>query len=197
MQTPERDGGHNLRVVWLFVAALSCVCLGNISGCTGEPESCGAVGATEVSLIDHKTWTVVPLKDDPFAADLSAEVTCGAGAYKVEGGALEFDTGICNFITLTQKTTHAAKSCDELRVVFWHLPLYAGKKGAPAYAALKVGDMMLLDERIDIGPDGVIEKSFQPRFRLQRSIAAGTDVYVHVNNHGLNTWTLLSVVARR
>lgn len=168
------------------------------AACSDDVGTCGDGARTEeVSLIDHKTWVKVALADDPFAAELAGEVTCGVGGHKFENGALEIDTAICNFVTLHQKTVNAAKACDELRLVFWHLPLFAGNEGAEAYAAMRVGDKTLLDERITIGPQGVIEKSYTPKWSLDAPIDAGTDVYLHIHNHGLNTWKLLSLTAHR
>ena len=184
------------RVGPLSLLLLSSLC----TAACGDPNPtpCPAVEpTTEVSLIDHANWQVVQLANDPFAAELPGEVTCGAGGHKIESGALEIDTGICNFITLRQQTIAPAERCDELRLVFWHLPLYAGKQGAKAYAAVRLGEKALLDERIDIGPDGVIEKSFTPRWTLDAPIPAGTDVTLHIHNHGLNTWKLLSLTAHR
>ena len=172
--------------------------LSTAGGCSSEPEPCGAPGASvEVSLIDHEKWVKVPLADDPYASELPDEVTCGVGGHEIEGGAMEIDTGICNFVTLKQPTIAPAKRCDELRLVFWHLPLYAGKEGAQAYASVRIGDLDLLDERIEIGPQGVVEKNYIPKMQLDKAISAGTDVYLHIHNHGLNTWKLLSITVTR
>jgi len=178
----------------LTLLALLTLLIG-AAGCSDDA-SC-PTPTTEVSLIDHAKWQKVELKDDPWAANLPAEATCGAGAFKAEAGALEFDTGVCNFITLQQPSQAAVESCDELRIVFWHLPLYAGPKGADALAELRLGEHSLLKVEKPIPPEGAIEASFTPKHRLNTTIAAGTPIRIHVQNHGLNTWKLLSAVAAR
>lgn len=187
----------------LAATILSCTALSAFTalGCTStdsDKDTCADTSkAKEQPLVDNELWAMVPLADDPFAARLPTEVTCGAGGFSDEDGALEIDTGICNFITLRQTTLLAIEPCDTLRIVAWHLPLYAGKAGADAYMAVRVGDRNVFEREIPIPPAGTKEESFLPIWTATERVPKGTPVLVHVQNHGTNTWKLLSFTIGR
>jgi len=185
-------------VGWAIGAAVLVACTA-ASGCSSDPEPCLPVpdNAPEVALVDNELWEQVAIAHDPWIARLPAEVTCGAGAFKVESGALEIDTGVCNFITLQQPLLADVERCDLVRLMFWHLKLYAGPEGAQAYAALKIGDRTFFERDIPIPPKGALEASYTPAWDIEAPISKGTPVRLHIQNHGLNSWKLLTLTRHR
>lgn len=141
------------------------------------------------SLIDQGAWSQVPLKDDPFITRKPKVYKCADGAHKIEDGVLEMDTGACNFLTFTQKARINIAKGESLRVVLWHLGLYA-ETSAEAYAALTINGKTVWEVTTPI-PSA--PKIFDQTRTLSLDIQAGDTLHFHLQNHGVNTWKLLLI----
>lgn len=149
---------------------------------------------TRISLIDHARWTRLEREDDPFP-DRPAELDCAAEAVAPEALsgelALGVDTGGCRYVTVRQ-TTRAPIAIGETVVVrLWHFALSAPAP-AQAHAAIDVGGVTVLDERVEIpAPGGLIKVEVV----IDHAMAAGAPVHFHLHNHGANSWALVEVSA--
>jgi hypothetical protein len=155
-----------------------------------------AVGAAplrpRVSLIDHARWTRLERADDPFP-DRPTELDCAAEAVAPEllagEPALGVDTGGCSYVTVRQATRAQIAIGETVIVRLWHFALSAPAPGQ-AHAALHVGSVVVLDERVAIPAPGGLIKVQAP---VDRAIPAGAPVHFHLHNHGANSWALVEV----
>jgi hypothetical protein len=60
--------------------------------------------------------------------------------------------------------------------------------------AVLIGDQVLLDHTVDIDPDqGAPAEKWVETHEVDRDIPAGSPIYLHVHNHGFNTYKILKV----
>ncbi|MEY3012632.1 MAG: hypothetical protein RIT45_1367 [Pseudomonadota bacterium] len=145
-----------------------------------------------IPLIDHDQWTVVPLAEDPFAtepaaADLPTPWTCAEAAVLTEGGMLEIDTDYCNFVTVRTTMQDEIRVGETVRLLFWHLYLFSDP-ASEGVAELRVGGETWWRLETPIPAQEAIHK---PKKTADRAIPAGTEILLHVHNHGANSWRLL------
>lgn len=158
----------------------------------GEPPM--QAPAARGSLIDHRRWKRVELADDSFA-DAPSDVFCDLGATMSETLADEpvfsVDTGLCNYVTVSQPLLRAVAEGETLKVRLWHFELNAPMP-AEAHAAVMVDGVSALDERIAIPSAGGL---LTRELRATRALPAGAPVLFHLHNHGANSWALVEVSA--
>lgn len=163
---------------------------GGLSG-SGAPHDAGAVAVAQ-PLVDQSLWQRVGEADDPFD-DRPDLVECPliATAYELLGNELVFDvdTGQCNYLTVVQPTLREVAAGARLRVRLFHFDLNAPEP-AEAHAAVLVGGLGVLDERVPIPASGSL---IAREVRAERAIAAGTPIYFHLHNHGQNSWALVEL----
>jgi hypothetical protein len=147
------------------------------------------------SLVLHELWTQLAPMDDPFddrAPDASCARTGVMPETLSEERVFSVDTGLCNYLTVTQPTLSEVAAGETLKVRLWHFELSAPEP-AEAHAAVVVDGLRILDERVTIpSPGGLLSREM----RVPRAIAAGTPVHFHLHNHGINSWSLVEVSAR-
>lgn len=144
------------------------------------------------SLVDHKLWSRVKPADDPFS-DVPPQVDCEFSAtnyeYLGDEWAFSVDTGSCNYVTAQQRALRDVASGEAIKVRLWHFELSAPEP-AEAHAAVMVDGIPVLDERIPIpAPGGLVVREV----RVERAIAAGAPVLLHLHNHGANSWSLVEI----
>jgi len=154
----------------------------------------GAVTAERYSLLVPERWSPVAAAEDPFI-DRPAVVSCPAQAVVAEllSGESVFgiDTGTCNYVTAFQRTSRAVAVGQTIEVRLWHFELVAPEP-AEGHAALVVDGLRILDERVPIPQaGGLITKEL----RVEQPIAAGSQAFFHLHNHGANSWALVEVSA--
>lgn len=147
---------------------------------------------TRTSLIDHALWTQVGSAEDPFI-DRPADVRCPQSAAVAEvlseQPAFGVDTGMCNYLTVRQLTRDHVAAGETIDVRLWHFELDAPNPGE-AHAAVDVGGVRVLDQRVQIpAPGGLIKASLV----ADHAMAAGAPVYFHLHNHGANSWALIEI----
>ena len=139
-----------------------------------------------LSLVQGDLWSIADPTIDPFIHHLLAErIACGRSAYGEEYSAVEVNTGKCDYITLTQHLPHQIKSGDRLHVIAWHNPLYIPQI-SEAHIALSLGSDMLWQKDIVL-PSGAQHWDEVITSPIYADI--GTPIFVHIRNHGNNTWT--------
>jgi hypothetical protein len=153
-----------------------------------------------MALVAAELWSAVPTERDPFLPWAEAEVDCNplVGFY-AELGALEIDTGRCNFVTLDQTLPVALPEGAELEVELVHFDLVAA---APASARAALLFARAADDLDGAEPATSWERRVAipapadrivDRFRMNRSHSAGDRVLFHLQNHGQNTWMLVRI----
>ena len=124
--------------------------------------------------------------DDPFfpEEDVNANYDCPDSAYGVEGNVFEVETGECSYATFTQPSKLRVKADQPIEFLVWHLNLWA-PEAATAHVAIRIGDEMLWETNVGI-PGAADVYSETPS--LSSDVEAGTPMYIHLHNHGVNSW---------
>lgn len=162
------------------------------TGCTGSKDS-AALAAPE-SLVDHSLWTAVEADEDPFD-DRIETVDCPTSSWAVEvvgnTASLEVDTGMCNYLCVSQQTLVAVAAGQEIEVVWSHEELTADEP-TEGHIAIQLGDFVVWDsiEPIPSDPEDITHVVTAPE-----DIPEGTPAWVHVHNHGSNTWSVSEIRA--
>lgn len=148
--------------------------------------------AGEVVLAPIEGWQPVAAADDPFD-DRPGEVVCPEHGYGTEVTLFEVETEVCHYATFAQPTPVALRAGDIVRTTAWHLTLWAPEP-AEAHVAFRLGDGPEWARRIAI-PSA--EAAYAIELVVDADVPAGTPLYFHVHNHGVNSYRLLEVEAVR
>jgi hypothetical protein len=151
------------------------------------------LAARSASLVDVNAWSVQGAADDGFAGHRPDNIDCPDTTWYNEDGALEVETGYCNYLSLAQPSLEALANGDELHLVLWHGDL-AFRRPARAHVAITVDGNVIWEERVEIPTDANI---FDKRIPVDFDAPAGSKVEFHLHNHGYNTWTLLQLGVER
>ena len=155
-------------------------------GCSAEP----------VDLINHHRWSVVGPDEDPWAEERPSDVLCPAEAIYVEGETpdtevLEIDTGACNYVTLMQPALSSVDVQDGIVMSLWHSTLLS-EETAEAHVAIRLGTQLLWEKRVPIPSPNV---AFNERLSAPIALNPGDPIYLHLHNHGSNTWNFYELRA--
>ena len=156
-----------------------------------EVEDRDAVALT--SLIDANEWVMLPAGDDRLAAHRPAQVNCPDNSWYNEGGALEVETGYCNYLALVQPSQTAIAAGDTLHLVLWHGAL-AFEEPAEAHVAISVDGHTVWEDQVKIPADANIHDL---RLPVEFAAPTGSEVEFHLHNHGYNTWMLWRLEVER
>ncbi len=141
------------------------------------------------SLIAASDWQFQSAENDSFAAHRPDAITCPDNAWYEEDGALEVETGYCNYLSLAQPGKAAINKGDNIHLVLWHGQLRFDEP-AKAHVAVSIGGRLLWDDLIEIpSAAGIYDVTIPSTVNL----AVGSPVEYHLHNHGYNTWTLLTL----
>ncbi|MDH4041243.1 MAG: hypothetical protein OEV88_11370, partial [Gammaproteobacteria bacterium] len=110
-----------------------------------------------------------------------------------EDGALEVETGYCNYLSLVQPSQAALKAGDTLHLVLWHGDLVF-EQPATAHVAVTVAGKTVWETQVAIPAEANI---YDLRVPVNFDAPAGSAVEYHLHNHGYNTWTLLQLEIER
>jgi hypothetical protein len=143
--------------------------------------------------VDHFAWTVAAASADPFLPRRPQGSVCEDGSFRpeisFEEQVIEINTARCDYLTLVQPAKTSVMRGEILYIRLWHYNLTAPSGGA-AYIAVGFGDCLMLEEP---RPIPSLSRVTVARFPAPISIAAGTPIYFHVDNHGANTYDLVEV----
>ncbi|MEM7152596.1 MAG: hypothetical protein AAF799_07130 [Myxococcota bacterium] len=123
-----------------------------------------------------------------------AEVECEPGeAWRLTSdGALDIDTGTCNYLALQQPALSDVPAGSVVSFTLAHLQLFDPESEASrAHVALMAGSALHWERTVDIPAPARI---YRERIVLERDITADEPVFFHLHNHGANEWKLLKVV---
>lgn len=142
------------------------------------------------ALIDANMWEYQDAEDDLFADQRPEVVNCPDNSWYVEfDTALEVQTGFCNYLAVAQPSLEDISAGDTLSLVLWHGQLRF-EEPAEAHVAITVGDRIVWETTVLIPSDADI---FDVDIPVDFDAPAGTKIGWHLQNHGYNTWTLLSL----
>jgi hypothetical protein len=184
---------RRLAVVATVLFGLSVGC-GNENGVTtqadgGTPFDFGMPPTERVSLVTGENWSFVSQYNDPYRTGDTDAPPCTRIAFRPEYGGVELDTGICNHITLSQSASVAVAQGARVYITGWHSTLASNEPGT-GYMRLMFGDQEVwsTESMIPGSARSFDETIINPVERLP-----GDPVYLHVRNHGANTWNILSI----
>lgn len=187
-----------------YLSSVASAVAGVVSGCSdAAPIGVAPVPSTdaqEVAVVEIPCVSelvdlskVVPLGsvDDPYS-DRPVDFPCNPEGLQFEelGGEPVFsiETGACAYTTAVAPLTTALSAGDTIEARVWHFALLG--PNAAAHVSVRVGDAVVLDERVDIpGESGMSLASVT----LDGPHATGTPVYFHLHNHGANSWSWLGL----
>jgi mono/diheme cytochrome c family protein len=149
--------------------------------------------AETLALTDVNEWEVQSAADDRFSAHRPADVTCPDNSWYNEDGALEVQTGYCNYLALAQPSLAALKKGDSLHLVLWHGSLRFDAP-AQAHVAVTIDGRTVWTKDVKIPADADI---YDVRIPIEFDAPVGSKVEYHLHNHGYNTWTLLKLDVER
>lgn len=127
--------------------------------------------------------------DDPFAEHRPADVTCSPAAWRGEAGALELDSGLCNYFTLTAPALTTIEPGDRIAIRAFHDDL-AANEPAVVHLALFVDGNGIWDQEVSI-PSPPIPYSLD--VIADFAAPAGSPVALHLHNHGVNNYRLVEL----
>ncbi len=113
---------------------------------------------------------------------------CEPNSWHEEDGALEVETGECNYLSVSQPSLVSIVPGDQLHLVLWHANLRF-EEPAEAHAAISIGEHIIWQREIDIPSESHI---FDVTLDADVYAAVGERVEFHLHNHGFNTWKLLT-----
>ena len=146
--------------------------------------------ATEsLSLVAVDDWVEQAASDDSLAGHRPASVECPDNSWYNEQGALEVETGYCNYLSLGQPGLTELQAGDTLHLVLWHADL-AFEEPASAHVAVTIAGKLVWEAEVAIPAQANI---FDVRVPVDFDAAVGSKVEYHLHNHGYNSWTLLKL----
>ncbi len=184
----------------LRVAALGVVATFGFVGCDSpatddeSAESTGSDGGVARPLASAYAWQLADPASDPFAQMRPAGTPCDEAGLGVEDGAggpeFEIDTAACNYASLRQPALTTAIAGETLRVRIWHDDLTSLGGEATGYVGVHIADAIVYEADVPIPAEAGL---LSADLTLLDAFEVGTDVVVHVHNHGENTWSIVEL----
>jgi hypothetical protein len=147
------------------------------------------------SLVDLAGWERVDaVSEDVFGAERPADLVCDEllgittelfGAEPV----LEIDTDFCDYATVRQPSQRALAPGDIVAIRMWHYPL-STPAPAQAHLALAIDGAVVWEAFV---PSPAAGAYVEDELVIDRALPAGTELQLHVHNHGANTYDLLAL----
>ena len=183
--------GFAVLAMVLFGLSVGC---GNADGVMTQadaetPFDFGLPPTERISLVNGENWSLVSQDNDPFPISDENTPPCTRIAFRPEYGGVELDTGICNHITLSQPASVAVARGASIYITGWHSTLVSEEMGVGQMRVM-LGDQDVWTIQSPIpGP----AQSFDVEIINRVEVTPGERVYVHVSNHGANTWNILRI----
>jgi hypothetical protein len=160
------------------------------SGCQDDPPPEDPV---PVRLATAEGWSrVTDPTIDVFAALRPPDATCDDAGYYVEPvtQALEIQTDLCDYLTVTQATLEPLAPGDVVAIRAFHYELQAPQPGE-GYLGFALDGRVEWEVHVPIPGEA---DALGAEIVIDRALPAGTEMQVHVHNHGANSWELRSVM---
>lgn len=155
------------------------------SGENGEQETRETVWSDSGDLVMPESWVIDP-SADPFPEHLTAKHTCDPAGMAVEEGLLEIYTADCGYLVARQPSLEEVLQGDSIEVLVYHSSLTA-QDPAEAHAALTIDGELIWEETVPIPS---ISQVYAAEVMADFEADAGSDVVLHLHNHGSNVWTM-------
>lgn len=161
-------------------------------GCDGLGPADAGPPPEAVEFLDNHAWQLVYTMDAPFGTDGS--YACDPSGRLFEGdesGApvFEVNTDVCDNVTFTQPITADLRAGELIHFTLWHLQLASMDPEAEGVTAIALGDTPVWEQRFEI-PSA--EAFYHPFVEIPEDVPEGTPVYLHVRNHGANSYKFVS-----
>lgn len=165
----------------------------------GDPKGETAGAAIEwVELVDNEAWLATPAERDPFAAHRPVSFSCEefVGWSVGDMGELDVEMLACGYLALEQPALVDVPAGGNLELSLFHFDLSA-PEASTAHLALVVGEDLIWERELDIPGGGLAAPSavYLERIELERAIALGSPVYLHMHNHGQNSYVFVHLWA--
>ena len=159
---------------------------GSTSSTGGPMESeSGVYPGSDAPLIDLSRWQVATA--DPFP-DRPDDTSCPLG-YGVENGLFEIQSDLCPYGAFVQPSLAPVRAGDEVELILVHDALYSETEGAQAHIGIALGDAIGWETWVPIPAE---PGYFRPIFVAPADAPLGTPVTLHVHNHGVNNYRIVS-----
>ena len=126
---------------------------------------------------------------DPFPEHRPGQVSCNRAAHRTEYGALELDTGLCNYFVLSTPTLQDVLPGDRISVRAFHEDL-AALEPAVAHLAVAIDGHVVWDQEVSI-PSA--PTPYDVDVIADFEAPAGSPAVLHLHNHGVNTYRVIDV----
>jgi Copper type II ascorbate-dependent monooxygenase, C-terminal domain len=156
---------------------------------TVEIEVFEATEQQSLALASVDDWRIQDVDADALAEHRPETVDCQPNSWYEEDGALEVETGYCNYLSLSQASKAEIVAGDQLHLVLWHGDL-AFEEPAVAHVAVSIAGKLVWEQEVEIPSEAEI---FDLKIPLPFDAQAGSELVYHLHNHGYNTWTLLKL----
>lgn len=162
-------------------------CAGPVSKSSesGEQETSETLSSDSWDLVTPESW-VIDQSVDPFPHHLTAQHSCDPDGMVVEEGLLEIYTGDCGYLVARQSSLEAVLQGDSIEVLVYHSSLTA-QDPAQAHAALTIDGQLIWEETVPIPSISLV---YAAEVVADFEADAGSEVVLHLHNHGSNVWTM-------
>ena len=144
-------------------------------------------------LVVKEGWVEVARAQDPLNAEVSDDPGCSDAGLTVEPGGFEVNTDDCGYATVAAPLLVEIAPGDEVSFIVTHSALIADEP-AKAHVAFWLGTEVVTRASKPIpSPSGFFELSWTSTV----SLPAGTDLGLHVRNHGKNAYVVTAVSVRK
>lgn len=180
--------------------AVSAFCCLGFVGCSEPPGAAPATPTGPEELVDHAAWSMVDTAEaDPFAAHGRPTVhACEDEAYfQPTPGALEIELARCRqrYVSIHQPSLVDLYAGDHLQFTLAHQLLRPVTESVTeAYVALAVNGGVVWELTIQILAPA---NGYTLDVPVTAELAAGSDVVLHINNHGENSYTFSPITVVR
>ena len=181
---------------FLFVRRLAVSLSSVLLSACGSDSNSAAQSSSEASfvpLVDADTWSEVSRASDPFITSSDAPAACSSSAHRSEALGLELDTTECNWITLRAPVRFAVRERQRLHVVASHFDLSA-ETPTRARFELRLLNCTVWSRTIDVPGEARV---YDDELDAPCSASDGDAMWLHVDNHGQNTYQLQAIEVLR
>jgi hypothetical protein len=159
-----------------------------VLGCGTGPET--PQSRPTASLVDHGAWKLAGEDADPYSGFRAGGKVCGEDDFSREEisgfDSVQIVTRRCNYMTLTQTAAADVLNGEQIHIRLWQYQLEATT--ATAELAIRIGNVFEWTESIPLPSDS---KLFNEKVTVDKDIPAGTPIFLHVRNHGRNSYHLI------
>ena len=170
-------------------AGLLGACVELDAGSLDEGGSEGEAVFAEGELVALDAWALVPAALDPLADHRPDAIVCPPGAWGPEIGGLEVQTGVCNYLALSQATRRTIAAGERVEIDLWHDTLDAAEPALGHFAVVLEGELIAEYEVEIPSAPALVEL----RWVAAEELPAGEEIGLHLHNHGYNAWTIVRV----